>query len=149
VPVGDRVNAQIDLRGAPQVSVQVDAASLVVVSERISLGDRARIAGEVAERVLRTKEFPTVEFSSTRVAIGAADRPLSLTVQGHFLMNGVNERIKFGVLRAVGRGSQVSSLFANPDFGMVPLSAMRGALRCKDEIKISVDVSLRRYQDVS
>jgi polyisoprenoid-binding protein YceI len=124
------------------VSLEFAAAALTVTGTGEPPGDVAEVQKVMrSERVLDVARFPTVAFSSRRVAItsqttGAADVVIDgdLTVHGTTRPVTVRARVTLDGGRLVtARGSFVMK---QTDFGMVPVTAGGGTIRVKDELEI-------------
>lgn len=101
--------------------------------------DRAEIRRIIQEKILRTAQYPTISFRSTKVngsseafeaagdlTIVGVTKPV--TVQGRL----VNDRVE-------GWASVVQTRWA-----IKPYSAFLGALKLRDEVRVEFDLALRR-----
>lgn len=135
------------------VRATFDASSVRVVCARregrdapgvLSAKDRAEIEQNIARDVLQTAKYPEIAFRSTAIApheggfrvdgvlsLHGRERPIAMLARRH------REEPAAG---AAGRPQHPADLalvdgrLHQPDFGIVPYSAMLGALRIKPEV---------------
>jgi len=93
------------------------------------------------DRVLDIARFPTIVFVSRRVAItlqatGSAD----VVVDGDLTLHAVTRPIRVRASVLLGAGGRMTArgsfVLKQTDFGMVPVTAMGGTIRVKDELDI-------------
>lgn len=131
------------------VTLVVDAASLVVRAARVAGADDARalsssdkdkIARAIADDVLHARRFAEIR-ATARVPEGREGRA-SLT------LHGVTREVPFVVDRlGVDKGAdtvRVTASFAPSLFGIRPYSALLGALRVKDSVTVEIEARAPR-----
>ena len=130
---------EVQLEGL-SARARFDAASVRVVCARqggrdapgvLSAKDRAEIERTVAQSILDAPHFPAIEFRSTAVARG----------DGGYRVDGVlTLRGREGPLSLIGRRQGdlaiLDGSLHQPAFGIVPYSAMMGALRIKPDVAL-------------
>lgn len=141
-----KISAQVDLNATPQVQVSVDADSLKVISEKISRDDHSKILKAVSDKILKIDQFPRIHFVSTVASIRDSCYPFSVVVMGELTINGISKELDL-VFKYTKDSlmSQISIL--QSDFKIKPLTGMRGALRCKDKLDLSVQIMLGQLEN--
>ncbi len=124
------------------VDASFDAASLRVVRALrdgvevpggLSESDRRTIEDDVRRVVLETSKYPEIRFRSTRVVTVES----GFDVTGRLALHG-QERDVTLALRQTGDRYEAAMTLHVPDFGIVPYSAMLGALRVKPDVRVEV-----------
>jgi len=126
------------------VHLRIDARALTVLSDPdLSEKDRNEVQATMqGAKVLNIQAFPQIEFHSTRVKnVGNTGEDLTLT--GRLILHGVEKEITFPLrihpdknsLRATG-----AVFVSQGDFGITPIKGGLGAVRVKNEVKISFDI---------
>ena len=138
-----KIRAHFDLNSPEQVQVKVDAYSFEVISDGVSASDQEKIAELVSERILQSDQFPQIEFTSTVTSIRTECHPFSVVVVGSLLLRGVKKELD---LVFKHQNNQLLSHFTlnQSDFNIAPMTSMMGALRCKDELKLSIAITLKK-----
>jgi polyisoprenoid-binding protein YceI len=121
------------------VALTADATSLKVREgtggmQALDDGDRANIEQTIDDEVLKREQ---ISFRSTQVT-ETAD---GLRVEGDLTVRGATRPLAFDVAVAEGRLSAVA-VVKQTDFGMKPYSALFGALKVADEVKVALDAQL-------
>lgn len=132
-------SATLDAGEPTAIELTADATSLKVREgtggmQALDDGDRANIEQTIDDEVLRREP---IAFRSTQVT-ATAD---GLCVQGELTLLGTTRPVAFDVAVAVGRLSAVA-VVKQIDFGMKPYSALFGALKVADEVKVAIDAEL-------
>lgn len=99
-----------------------------------SAPDKATIDRHVAEDVLETERYPTIEFHSDRIdALGGG----AYRVEGRLRLHGRERPLRFDV---ASRGDRlVADIVLNQtDFGIRPFRAFAGALRIQPELRVHI-----------
>lgn len=124
------------------VTATVDAASLEVRDASggaIPLTDkqRAEIGANIRDKVLRSSRHPEISFRSTAIAGDAT----AVTVRGDLTIAGSTRPVQLE-LKAAPDGARVTgaATIAQSDHGIKQYSAMLGALKVKDVVRVEVDV---------
>jgi polyisoprenoid-binding protein YceI len=131
--------ATLEFGAQPTVELTADPTSLRVREgtggmQALDEGDRANIETTIDDEVL--KREPIV-FRSTR----AAPAPGGLSVEGDLTLLGRTRPIAFDVTVADGTLRAVA-VVTQTDFGIKPYSALFGALKVADEVKVELDARL-------
>jgi hypothetical protein len=121
------------------VELNADATSLVVREgtggmQALDDGDRANIEQTIDDEVLMREP---IAFRSTRVT----DLADGLSVEGELTIRGRTASVAFDVTVADGHLHAVAPV-KQTDFGMKPYSALFGALKVADEVKVAIDARL-------
>jgi hypothetical protein len=132
-------SATLDAGEPTAIELTADATSLKVREgtggmQALDDGDRANIEQTIDDEVLRREP---IAFRSTQVTGTAA----GLSVQGELTLLGTTRPVAFDVAVADGRVSAVA-VVKQTDFGMKPYSALFGALKVADEVKVAIDAEL-------
>jgi polyisoprenoid-binding protein YceI len=122
-----------------RVAVRVDGGSLKVQDgtggvQALREGDKTSIEQTIDDEVLRRDE---ITFRSTSVA-HAGDR---LRVDGELTMRGRTAPLAFDVEVAHG-ALTAGAVVRQTDFGMKPYSALLGALKVADEVRVSLSARM-------
>ena len=140
------------------LELQIDTRSLVVLDEKASAGDRAKITRAMHDEVLESARFPTARFKSTGVTgmTEGRDGEVLLQLAGELTLHGTTRPIvipvslrglsgapragapRAGELRASGR-----YVLKQTDFGIRPYSTAGGAIRVKNEVVIDFQITGR------
>jgi polyisoprenoid-binding protein YceI len=131
-------SATLDL-DAPRVTLDADATSLHVVEgtggmKTLDDGDRDNIRTTIDDEVLRRGD---VAFRST--AVEQTDG--GLTVRGDLTLVGATRPIAFDLALADGRVTG-TAVVKQTEWGMKPYSALFGALKVADEVRVEIDAVL-------
>ena len=120
------------------LTLDADASSLRVVNgsggiQSLGDDDKENIKKTIDDDVLKRE---SIQFRSTSVQ---ADDSGKLTVQGDLTMRGKTSPITFDL--AVGDDDKVSgtAVVKQTDFKMKPYSALFGALKVADEVKVAIE----------
>ena len=137
-----RIDAEVPSRS--RVTATVESGSLVVQSARggaIGLTDAQKdeIRGIVAAKVLRSERGRLIRFTSTAVD-GAGTRAV---MAGRLTIARRTRDASFDV-RVRGLRVTATTSISQTDFGITPYSAMLGALRVTDAVRITVSIRLPR-----
>lgn len=123
------------------------AASLTVTDD-ISAKDRDEINHRMHDEVLESDSFPDIVYESTRVSASkTGEGQYWVAITGELSMHGVkltqpiSARISVNgdTLRASGEFSVRLS-----DYDIRPVTAAGGAVKLKDELKLSFDITARK-----
>jgi len=117
------------------------------VMDEMKRDDRHKLEAEMNEKVLDTKQFPTISFESRKVTVQKLANDLfQASVVGDLTFHGVTREHSFDA-RVTRRGSElrISSDFSlrQSDYGITPFKAAGGALKLKDEVKFNCDLVAR------
>jgi polyisoprenoid-binding protein YceI len=114
------------------------------VLDEMKRDDRHKLEAEMNDRILDTKQYPTITFTSTKIAVQKmATDQFRAEVVGELTFHGVKREYTFDA-RITRRGTQlrISSDFSlrQSDYGITPFKAAGGALQLKDEVKFNCDL---------
>jgi polyisoprenoid-binding protein YceI len=127
----------------------VRAPSLTVTDD-VSEKDREEINRRMHEEVLESDSFPDIVYESSRVSASkTGEGQYWLALNGELTLRGVKRAqpvsarlsIDGNTLRAMGDFAVRQS-----DYEIRPVSALGGAVRLKDELKLSFNISARRQE---
>ena len=143
------IDSQVMLQPAADDDLPTVERLLVEVPIDSILSDRGS-QNEKAHKALQQKTQPTIYFRSESVDIaangGTADSTFSVTAQGELMMAGERRTVRVqaegtrlanGAYRFQGEHNMLMS-----DFEIDPPTALLGALRVTDEIRVAFDVTL-------
>jgi polyisoprenoid-binding protein YceI len=128
------------------LSASVDAGSLEVVDATggaigITASQRDEIERNTREKVLNSRTHRAITFTST--AVIGDERKMSVT--GDLTIRGTTRPAVLEVrvnARAAAPRIKVSTSIVQSDFGITPYSALLGALRVRDIVKVAIEVRL-------
>lgn len=125
----------------------IHSASLTVTGD-ISEKDREEINRRMHEEVLESDSYPDVVYECSRgSASKTGEGQYWVALNGELTLHGVKRSqpvsarvsVNGAMLRATGEFSVRQS-----DYEIRPVSAMGGAVKLKDELKLSFDISARK-----
>jgi hypothetical protein len=131
--------ATLEVGAETRMELSADAASLRVREATggmmaLAEDDEANIHTTIDDEVLH--RAPIV-FRSTRVG----DAPDGLSVEGELTLRGATRPIAFD-LAVDGDAVSAEALVRQTDFGIKPYSALFGALKVADEVKVQLEARL-------
>jgi polyisoprenoid-binding protein YceI len=134
-----RWSGTLDRGDTPRVALDADATSLKVregTGGMMALddGDRANIEQTIDDEVLKRQD---ISFRSTRVD-ETAD---GLSVTGDLTVRGSTRPIAFDLVVADGR-VRGTAILKQTEWGMKPYTALFGALKVADEVRVEIDAAL-------
>src|ERR1700730_18428334 len=138
------VNFAPDNLAGSSVGITINAGSFEVQND-VSEKDRLEITRTMNDQVLEVKRFPEIAFESRQVSgMQLGESLYVLRIEGDLFLHGVTRRQTVSVnvvpaddkLRAYGEFSIKQS-----DFKIKLVSVAGGALKVKDELRISFDVN--------
>ena len=141
------VNFAPDNLAGSSVGVTIQAGSFEVQND-VSEKDLREIIHTMNDQVLEVKRFPEIAFESRQVSGMQLGESLYVAkIEGHLFLHGVTrpQTISANVapsedkLRVYGEFSIKQS-----DFRIKPVSVAGGALKLKDELKLSFDITAKR-----
>jgi polyisoprenoid-binding protein YceI len=127
-----------DSDAQPALTLNADSRSLRVLEgtggvKGLDEDDKANIAQTINDEVLKGT---SIEFRSTRV--DRRDEGSGFSVQGELELNSRRNPVAFELSSGAGQLSGEATL-KQTDFGIKPYSALFGALKVADEVRIRVD----------
>jgi hypothetical protein len=131
--------ATLEVGAETRVELIADATSLRVREgtggvKALDEGDMADIEATIDDEVLRREP---IVFRSTRAEAAEG----GLTVEGELTLRGTTRPIAFAVEEAGGTLT-AAALVKQTDFGIKPYSALFGALKVADEVKLELEARL-------
>ena len=145
------------------VDLVVETRSLSVLDPAESEKDRREVQSTMlGEKVLDATQYPQIQFTSSSVrSVGQNEGATEIQVEGTLRLHGVEKpvvlpmrvHVEQGDLSADGEFSLLQS-----DYGIVPVKAGGGAVRVKDELRItfhivagaaSSDITSRQFSHAS
>jgi polyisoprenoid-binding protein YceI len=144
VAPGVRGRVSVDLADwqRANVSLEFDASALRVTGKGETPADAASVQQVMlGEQVLDVRRFATVAFQSRHVSVTARTvNTADVTIEGDLTLHGATRpmTIRANVTLDAGNHFTARGAFTlkQTDFGMVPVTAMGGTIRVKDELDI-------------
>jgi polyisoprenoid-binding protein YceI len=139
------VNLNVLEESSLRVAVEADS---LTVTDDISEKDREEINRRMQTEVLESDGYPKIVYECSQVSASkTGDGQYWLALSGELTLRGVTRSLPVSarvslngdVLRATGDFSMRLS-----DYEIRPVTAAGGAIKLKDELKLSFDVSARR-----
>jgi hypothetical protein len=127
-----------------QVYAMFSAGSLRVVGAvdgreprpgKLSAKDQQQIDQHIAQDVLESTKYPSIEFHSTRVEPNAN----GYRVQGRLRLHGQERSIELAVQRR-DAALVAEVMLRQPDFGIQPFRAFGGALRVRPDVLVCIEL---------
>jgi polyisoprenoid-binding protein YceI len=143
------VSLNLDAVDQSSLRMVLQADSLTVTDD-ISKADRLEMLRKMHQEVLESESFPDIVYECSRVSASkTGDGQYWLALNGELSLHGVTRSqpvparvwVNGGTLRATGEFSIRQS-----DYLIKAVSAMGGAVRLKDELKFTFDISARRQE---
>lgn len=110
---------------------------------RLTQGDLATIHRHLHEDVLQSRRHPEISFDADGLSL---DR-LGEGIQGALELCGARRELSVRVAKAQGCWVARATVHL-PDFGLVPFSAMLGALRVRPEVEVEITVPAEALSDI-
>ncbi len=130
-----------------QMRIRADSLE---VTEDIKAADRREMENTMKRDVLLTAQYPCISFESSGVAVEpVGEGRYKVAMQGALTLRGVTRNmpvaaqvvVNGNILRASGEFTILQS-----DFGIPLVSVAGGALKLKDELKLTFDI-VSRHQE--
>jgi len=130
--------ATLDREAQPALTLTADSRSLRVLEgtgglKSLSDSDKADIKKTIDKDVLKGG---SIEFRSTEVTEGAGG---GLSVRGELSLNGKQAPVAFDLVTGDGGRITGSATVTQSAHGMKPYSALFGALKVADEVRIEIE----------
>lgn len=120
-----------------EVTLRIDAASIVCKDTWVSEKDRDKIVKAALEDMLAATKHPTVSFQSTGIAEAGPER---FIVDGTLTLRGISKPARVTVTRA-GDAYKGDATIKLTDYGLKPPSAALGAVGTKNEMQFSFSLT--------
>jgi polyisoprenoid-binding protein YceI len=123
-------------------------ASSLTVTDDISTKDREEINRRIHDEVLESGSFPEIEYQSSKVSASkTAEGQYWAAITGELKMRGVEHTqpisarltVNGTTLRATG-----DFTIRQSDYEIRPVTALGGAVKLKDELRFSFDITARK-----
>lgn len=130
-----------------KLHLTISAASLTV-QDQVSDKDRREIERLAAEEVLEVSRFPHITYDCSSVSAAKTDPgQYTATLNGRLMLHGVTRiqpvEARVNLLGSMLRASGELGL-KQSDYGIKLVSALGGALKVKDEVKLTFDLTARK-----
>lgn len=131
-----------------RLNIRIQADSLEVIDD-ISEKDKEEIHRKMSEEVLEMDRFPEILYECSRVSgSGSGDR-YWVALNGELTLHGVTKSVPISA-RVIINGSSVRAagdfLIRQSDYEIAPVSAAGGAIKLKDEVKLTFDIVARKEE---
>jgi polyisoprenoid-binding protein YceI len=129
--------------------IEIQAASLEVTND-VSNKDRTEMESVMNRDVLQSSEHPAIAFESSSVAVNkVSDAQYRVNINGLLTLRGVTETQRVparvtlmgDMLRAEGEFE-----ISQREYGIKPVSVAGGALKLKDELKLTFSIVGRKQE---
>ena len=132
------------------ILIKIDPASIEVTGN-MNDKDRQEIECRMRDEVLEVDRFPAIIYRCDRVSGSGAGSQYWFTLQGDLSLHGVMQQQSISASVILAENSLRSSgsfSVKQTDFDIELISALGGAIRVKDEVKFSFDISARKREQV-
>jgi polyisoprenoid-binding protein YceI len=131
-----------------RLNIRIQADSLEVIDD-ISEKDKEEIHRKMSEEVLEMDRFPEILYECSRVSgSGSGDR-YWVALNGELTLHGVTKSVPISA-RVIINGSSVRAAgdfsIRQSDYEIAPVSAAGGAIKLKDEVKLTFDIVARKEE---
>ena len=133
------------LAGA-RMGLRIRADSLEVVDD-ISEKDRDEIERRMRQEVLETTDFPEIVYDCQRVSASGGGNRYWVALKGELSLHGVTKGMPISAKVTLdGNSLRASGEFTlrQGDYGIVPVTAVAGTIRVKDELRCTFDILARQ-----
>jgi polyisoprenoid-binding protein YceI len=124
-----------------QLAIKADS---LVVTEKVSEKDKLQIEHDMREKVLETNRFPEITFKGTAVsAIKAANGIYDVKIMGTLSLHGVSHEIPLNAQVSLEENRLTAKgvfLVKQTDYQIKPISVGGGAIKVKNEVKLTFDI---------
>lgn len=122
-------------------------ASSLAIHDDISAKDIREMEGLMNQEVLETARFPGIKYEAPSVAVTKlAESLYSATLEGNLTLHGVSRRLPIAArVTLIGSMLRASGEFSinQTDFHIKLVSVAGGALKLKDELRLSFEIVAR------
>ena len=101
----------------------------------LSDGDKKKILANISDDVLASRRYPTVSFEST----GVREQGNTRVVIGNLTLHGQTRSVT-ATVREDGAHWTTDVTLQQTQFGIKPYNALMGALKVKDDVRVTVRV---------
>jgi len=125
-------------------SLEIEAGSLFVTDEGITDKERMEIERTMKSKVLEVSHFPKISFQSVSITdIKPTTNGETALLNGHLTLHGVTNQVRVpAAITVTPEQLHVSGdvTIKQTDFGIKPYSTAGGAVKVRNELKISFSV---------
>ncbi len=130
---------------AENVRLRLEArADSLQLLDGVSDRDRADIENRMRGEVLNPARYPEITFEGAdSAARKLAEDRIQFTLDGRLTLHGVTHKIQTGALLHIQNDAVRFTgdfLLAMSEFGIAPVTALGGAIRLKDALKVAFDL---------
>lgn len=131
-----------------RVALTIDAASLKILDPEASEKDRATSQSNMeGDKTLDVARFTTIKFVSKKVEVKPAGAAFDVAIDGLLQLHGVQKDVRVPCVVKIEGDMLTASGAAEirqKDFGITPFSAGLGAVKVKNEVKISFEIVAKK-----
>ena len=129
------------------ITLNVETASLRVIDTDITDADRKEVQSTMLEKVLETGKFSAATFKSTKVVgVQKNGNEAKLTLEGELNLHGVQHHISIPMTISIN-GEELRARgeigLKQTDYKIEPVTAGLGAVKVKDEVRLTFDIVAR------
>jgi polyisoprenoid-binding protein YceI len=131
-----------------RLEIRVQANSLEVLDDMRDK-DRKEIHRQMYDEVLEVDRFPEIVYECTRVSASGSGDNYWVALSGELTLHGVTRPLPIsGKVVISGDSLRASGEFTvqQSDFEIAPVKVAGGALKLKDEVKCTFDITARKQQ---
>ncbi len=135
----ENFDVEITLTESDQANINIE--SLLFEAEVSSIKSGKRIMDRKTRGALKAGDYPSIQFTYSEILSVTAD---SITVSGTLSMAGVTNDVEVtGSLEVIENGLKISGSknLLMTDYGINPPTAMAGALKTGNEVKINFNIN--------
>ncbi len=126
--------------GAPRVEFSVRAAALAVKPDpKVDSKTQAEIQKDMQDKTLESKQFPEINFRSSRVESESDGR---WRVEGLLTLHGTSRPIVVEVKEANGEYTGETTI-RQTDFGIRPIRLANGLIKIRDELDVAFHIATK------
>jgi polyisoprenoid-binding protein YceI len=129
---------------ASRFNMEVDAASLKVVDDEVSEGDRAKIQGDMEAKALALPENPGIRFESSQVAVERVEGgSFHVKVTGTLSLRGVGKPFVIPLTLTVADDHLTAKgevELPSDQWGVPQITAVGGSVRTKENLELTFDI---------
>ncbi len=129
-----------------RLNLSVRAGSLEVIDD-VSEKDREEIHRKMCDEVLETDRFPDIVYECSKISASGSGNRYWVALNGELSLHGVTGPLPVSARAVINSDSlRVSGEFSvrQSDYEIKLVSAAAGAIRVKDEVKLTFDIMARK-----
>jgi polyisoprenoid-binding protein YceI len=130
------------------LKLTVQAHSLEVIDDMRDR-DRMEIHRQMYDEVLEVDRFPEITYECSQASGSSSGDSYSITLNGELALHGVSRPLAISARVVVSSDSLRASgefMVSQNDFEIAPVKVAAGALKLKDEVKITFDIVARKQE---